>query len=211
MKKIITFLAWASLGAAALVAGACRQEEELPPPPKNMPTQVIANFTLTETEGEHPAWRLTAKRAEIFEDANEAKVYDVKVDFFEEGVYSSTLTSRQGRVDLLRHGMTAQGNVILVSRKDGAVLKTEELKWDPDQNRVYSDAYCTLERGPSIMRGQGFTATPGLESFSTHRLNADVREKELKGLEETREGELSSGSGTAHAPGIPGPALKKKP
>ncbi len=172
-------------GAVLAFAGACRQEEEMPPPPKNLPTQVIANFTLTETAGEHPAWKLTAKKAEIYEDANEARVFDVRTDFYEEGVYSSTLTAREGRVGLLRHDMTARGDVVVVSRKDGAVLKTEELNWNPDQNRIYSDADCTLERGPSIMRGRGFTATPGLESFTTHQLNADIREKELQGLDET--------------------------
>ena len=136
------------LWVAALAAGAlllvpgCRQEEELPAPPaKNMPTQVIDNFTLTETSGEHVSWRLRAKRADIYEDANEARIYDVNVDFYEEGVYSSNLTSREGTVDMLRHNMQARGNVVLVSRKDGAILKTEVLNWDADGSRIYSDEY----------------------------------------------------------------------
>ncbi len=172
---------------AAGLVGACRQEEELAPAPKNMPTQVIDNFTLTETTGENLSWRLKAKRADIYDYAHEARIYDVYVDFYEEGVYSSTLTSREGTVDMLRHNMTAKGNVVLVSRKDGAVLKTEELNWDASSGRIYSDADCTLERGRTVIRGQGFNATPGLESFSTHRLNADIREEEMKGMGTARE------------------------
>jgi len=166
---------------------ACRYgEEELPPPPKNMPTQVIDNFTLTETEAENVAWRLKADRADVYDYANEARVFVVHVDFYEDGVYSSTLTAREGTVDLLRHSMTARGNVVLVSRKDGAVLKTEELSWDADGHRIYSESYCTLERGRSVIRGQGFTATPGLESFTTHELDADILEKEMTGLDDRR-------------------------
>jgi LPS export ABC transporter protein LptC len=184
---ITIFAAWAVNG--------CRSEEELRPPDKNMPTQVIDDFTLTETEGEKVAWRLKAVRADIYDYANEARVFDVQVDFYEDGVYSSTLTSREGTVDMLRHDMQARGNVVLVSRKDGAVLKTEELNWDADAGKIYSDAYCTLERGRSVIRGQGFNATPGLESFSTHRLDADILEKEMSGLDAGRKGEPGTATG----------------
>ena len=122
-------------------------------------------------------------------------MFAVHVDFYEDGVYSSTLTAREGSVDLLRRGMQARGDVVLVSRKDGAVLKTEELNWDADASRIYSDAYCTLERGRSIIRGQGFTATPGLDSFSSHKIEADILEKETKGLEGRREQTPEGGTG----------------
>ncbi|UCH77765.1 MAG: LPS export ABC transporter periplasmic protein LptC [Candidatus Coatesbacteria bacterium] len=189
-----------------VLAAACRDgDEELPPPAKNLPTQVIDDFTLTETDGKDVAWRLKADRADVYDYANEAKVFVVHVDFYEEGEYSSTLTAREGTVDLLHHSMTARGDVVLVSRKDGAVLKTEELSWDADGHRIYSEAYCTLERGKSIIRGQGFTATPGLESFSTHELNADLREKEMEGLERRRPG------GEEEKEGSPPPGGTEKP
>jgi hypothetical protein len=121
------------------------------------------------------------------------------VDFYEDGEYSSTLTAKEGTVDLLRHSMTARGDVVLVSRKDGAVLKTEELSWDADGHRIFSEAYCTLERGHSIIRGQGFTATPGLESFTTHELDADIIPKEMEGLESRRK-ELDDDSDKGEKP-----------
>ena len=182
--------------AAAWATSGCREDEELPPPPKNMPTQVIDDFTLTETDGEHISWRLKADLADIYDYTNEAKVFVVHVDFYEEGEYSSTLTSREGTIDLLRHNMEARGDVVLVSRKDGAVLKTEELNWDSEEGRIYSDAYCTLERGRSVIRGQGFKATPGLESFSTHELDADILDKEMRGLDAGRK----FGAGTGEKP-----------
>jgi LPS export ABC transporter protein LptC len=181
---------------AAWAVWGCRgDEEDLPRAPKNLPTQVIDNFTLTETDGENLSWRLKADRADIYDYAHEAKVFTVHVDFYEDGVYSSTLTAREGSVDLLRRGMQARGNVVLVSRKDGAVLKTEELNWDADASRIYSDAYCTLERGHSIIRGQGFTATPGLDSFSSHEVEADILEKEMEGLEGRRKQAPEGGPG----------------
>lgn len=195
MHREATLMVVGSLIVAAWAAGGCRgNEEELPAPDKNIPTQVIDNFTLTETDAEDMSWRLKADRADIYDYANEAQVFGVNVDFYEDGVYSSTLTSREGTVDLLRHSMQARGNVVLVSRKDGAVLKTEELNWDADAGRIYSDAHCTLERGHSIIRGQGFKATPGLESFSTHRLDADILEKEMSGLDARRREGTAAGT-----------------
>jgi LPS export ABC transporter protein LptC len=194
MRSEGIFIVVVSIMTAWAVAG-CRDGEELQPPAKNLPTQVIDDFTLTETEGENVAWRLKAVRADIYDYANEARVFDVEVDFYEDGVYSSTLTSREGTVDMLRHNMQARRDVVLVSRKDGAVLKTEELNWDADAGRVYSDAYCTLERGHSTIRGQGFNATPGLESFSTHQLDADILEKEMSGLDTGRKEKPGTATG----------------
>lgn len=174
------------LGLIGVINFGCRSEEELPPPPKNLPTQIIDNFTLTETTGEDVTWKLSAKRADIYENANEAVLFDVRVDFYEEGVYTSTLTALEGKVHLGTHEMAARGNVILNSRKDGATLKTETLNWNPAENKIYSDSDCVLERGPSVIRGRGFTATPGLDSFTTHALDADLREKDLRGLEEKK-------------------------
>ena len=158
----------------------CRSDEPMREQPKGLPSQVIDNFTLTETSGENASWRLTATRADIYSDQHEARVFGVRVDFYEDGLYTSTLTSREGTVDTLRHNMVARGNVVLVSKKDGAVLKTEELRWDAEATKVASDTYFTLERGKSIIRGQGFTATPGLESFTTTKFNADIHDKEMK-------------------------------
>lgn len=152
----------------------------LEPPEEDLPDQIIKDFVLIETDGEDVVWKLYADRAEIFESRNEAVIYEVRIDFYEDGEYASTLTSDTGTVDTLRNDMTARGNVVLTSKKENAVLKTEELKWDAQTQLITSDYKATLEKGDTVIIGQGFEASPGLSKFKTKEMVAEIDREELE-------------------------------
>jgi LPS export ABC transporter protein LptC len=164
--------------------GCRRDDASLSPPLENVPDQVIEDFFLIETEGEEVAWKLTAKRAEIYNDENRAEITVVKVDFYEEGEYSSTLTSDTGEIDTITNDMVARGHVVVNSMKEGAVLKTEELMWQSHTGLIVSDYPVTMERGEGIIKGEGFTATPGLSEFKTTNMEAILPEDDLEEMED---------------------------
>ena len=169
--------------------GCRRGETSLSPPLENVPDQVIEDFFLIETEGEEVVWKLTAKRAEIYNDEHKAEITIVKVDFYEEGEYTSTLTSDTGEIDTITNDMVARGHVVVNSMKEGAVLKTEELMWQSHTGLIVSDYPVTLERGDGIIKGQGFTATPGLSEFRTTNMEAVLPEDDLEEVEDIGEDE----------------------
>jgi LPS export ABC transporter protein LptC len=167
--------------------GCERGTGNLEPPDEDLPDQVIQDFVLIETDGEDVVWKLYADKAEIFESRNEAVIYEVRIDFYEEGEYASTLTSDTGVVDTLRNDMTARGHVVLNSKKENAVLRTEELSWNAETQLITSDYEATLEKGDSVIIGQGFEASPGLSRFKTEEMVAEIDRDEL-GREEGETG-----------------------
>jgi LPS export ABC transporter protein LptC len=178
----------AVVGILFALIGCERGTGNLEPPEEDLPDQIIQDFVLIETDGEDIVWKLYADKAEIFESRNEAIIYVVRIDFYEEGEYASTLTSDTGTVDTLRNDMTARGNVVLNSKKENAVLKTEELKWNAQTQLITSDYEATLEKGDSVIIGQGFEASPGLSRFKTKEMVAEIDREELAGREESTAG-----------------------
>jgi LPS export ABC transporter protein LptC len=171
-----------------LTLSGCRREDtSLSPPQGDMPDQIIEDFFLIETDGEEVVWKLTAERAEIYNEQHRADITTVKVDFYEEGEYTSTLTSDTGEIDTITNDMVAKGNVVVNSMKEGAVLKTDELMWQSHTGLIVSEYPVTMERGEGIINGQGFTATPGLSEFKTTDMVAVVPEEDLEEYEETDE------------------------
>jgi LPS export ABC transporter protein LptC len=170
-------------GLVIAFLGCERGSGNLEPPDENLPDQVITDFVLIENDGEDVVWKLYADKAEVYESRNEAVIYEVRIDFYEEGEYASTLTSDTGTVDTLRNNMTARGNVVLNSKKENAVLKTEELSWNAETQLITSDYEATLEKGDSVIVGQGFEASPGLSRFKTDEMVAEIDREELVGRE----------------------------
>lgn len=168
----------------AVLVGCSGREGNIEPSGETLPDQVIQDFVLVETSGEMVTWKLYADRAEIFDAKNEAVIYGVRVDFYEEGEYASTLTSDTGTIDTLRNDMVARGNVVINSKKEGAVLKTEELRWDSKTQLITSDYEATLEKGDTVIIGQGFEASPGLSRFKTKEMVAEIDRGDLPGAGE---------------------------
>jgi LPS export ABC transporter protein LptC len=182
----LSYLIIIGVGVMTLL-GCDRGTGNLEPPDEDLPDQVIQDFVLIETDGEDVVWKLYADKAEIFESRNEAVIYEVRIDFYEEGEYASTLTSDTGVVDTLRNDMTARGHVVLNSKKENAVLRTEELRWDAETQLITSNYEATLEKGDSVIIGQGFEASPGLSRFKTEEMVAEIDRDEL-GREEGETG-----------------------
>ncbi len=80
----------------------------------------------------------------------------VVVDFFDkEGRHTSKITSDSGFVEESGNFMTAKGNVKAVS-DSGIVLLSEELKWDKDSEKIYTDKFVTIYSEGDTINGYGF-------------------------------------------------------
>ena len=91
---------------------------------------------------------------------NSKKIYEldssVVVDFFDkEGRHTSNINSDSGFVEENGNFMTAKGNVKAVS-DSGIVLLSEELKWDKDGEKIYTDKFVTIYSEGDTINGYGF-------------------------------------------------------
>lgn len=87
------------------------------------------------------------------------KTYDVT------GRLSATLTSETGEYSTVGQKMVARGNVVLITT-DGRRIETEELHYDPNTRRIWSDVPTTVYEEGYVMRGTSFTADDGFRNVN---------------------------------------------
>ncbi len=82
---------------------------------------------------------------------------------------SVTSHFRADRVYYFREGNYYQsnGNVILKSVENGDQLNTEELFWEPDKEKFYTDKFVTILSGDEVHKGEGMTSN---QDFSSYRI-----------------------------------------
>ena len=99
-----------------------------------------------------------------FADQEEVELVTVKMKFFRDGEFFSTLTADSGRANLSTKNLFAWGNVDVVTT-DGRRLQTDELHYDDKTELITNDVFCRFTRGEDVMTGVGLEASPDLEYF----------------------------------------------
>jgi LPS export ABC transporter protein LptC len=161
---------WPLLLAAVLLLGGCYQAEEQTSPPtdERLPDQTIENYQLTTSEAGVKRWVLDSDRMEKFEDQEDVELYGVRMRFYRDGVYHSTLTSERGIANLSTRNLFAWGNVVVVTEDDRR-LETEELHYDNVAGRIHNDVFNRYRRGQDWSTGFGLEATPDLDYIEIKR------------------------------------------
>jgi LPS export ABC transporter protein LptC len=103
------------------------------------------------------------------EDSTSAKI--VKVDFFDEnGIYRSTLSSKEGLVRQKRQEFSVWGDVVV--KNDTTSLKTNSLYWDPVVKLIKTDDFVVVAQGADTITGYGMEADSRLDNI---RILKDVQ------------------------------------
>ena len=116
----------------------------------------------------------------VFEDSMKAHVKNVNLTLYDDiGRESAQLTSREGEFSQVSQAMVARGKVVLVTRgADPRTIETEELHYDPNTKRIWSDKPTRMMSRGATVNGSGFTAD---DSFTNVRItNASGRGTGLK-------------------------------
>lgn len=130
----------------------------------DIPDQQFYDYRLIESAGGVKRWVLESERMEKYADQEEVELFDLRMQFFKEGEYFSTLTSQRGRANLTTKNLFTWGTVIVVT-EDGRRLETEELHYDNERGLIHNDVFDRFTRDGDVMTGIGLEATPDLEYF----------------------------------------------
>jgi LPS export ABC transporter protein LptC len=92
------------------------------------------------------------------------------IEFFDEkGKKSSTLTSNRGTYKKDDNLYIVRGNVMIQNLVEKKKLKTEELKWDPEKEKVKTDKFIRIEGPEEILTGTGLDANQDFSSYTIHK------------------------------------------
>ncbi|CAN5328650.1 hypothetical protein BH20GEM2_BH20GEM2_07920 [soil metagenome] len=129
--------------------------------------QIIYGMTHQVTRDGVREATLRADTAFFKESQNRADLVGVNLEFYDvNGQPSGRLTSRTGEYAFRAGSMIARGNVILDVNANGRQrrIETEELHYDLESDRIWSDLPTTSREGSTVYRGTSFESDAKFEN-----------------------------------------------
>jgi len=159
------------LSVALLLAGCKRMET----PTGGDFKDVTASMVMTgmtqymTTEGLRRA-RLQGDTAYVYDDSGKVVVKGVNLDIFNEtGAETAKLTSKTGDFNTSTQAMIARGTVVLVTA-DKRRIETEELFYDPQTHRLWSNVQTVMIENGQRASGDGFTSDDKFQNLQVKNL-----------------------------------------
>lgn len=143
----------------------CEREEEVTPPVEAVPIQQLDTFTTEHKDAGILKWTLIGKSSEF--RANTVTVQSPKVEIYEEGKISITLTSKTGYY--YTKGKDKDNlylNSEVVGVNENGTLYTEKLQWRNKNGTLFSPTEVKIVRGDSTWNGTDMVANPNLETVT---------------------------------------------
>lgn len=108
--------------------------------------QIMEQVEFSATADGIRAAKVVSDTAYIFEDSSSMHLRGVDLEMYDQsGRQTAHLTSLQGVYNQNTQAMTATGSVVLVVLKDGRRIETEELQYDPETHRIWSDVETVMQ------------------------------------------------------------------
>lgn len=128
-------------------------------------TITIRNFTRDSfnTKGVL-VWKIRSEEAFVYLKENKSIFYKLDFDQFEKGKIKSELKSDRGEINHQTKKLTLNGNIHLIT-DDKKHLKTEELNYDLNEEKLNTDKEVLILMKGTTIRGLGLEADKGLNSI----------------------------------------------
>ena len=143
-----------------------------------LPAHESWNSTIFFTDSGQTKAILYAGHLQVFDDSKETLMDGgIKVEFFNaQGIKSSTLTSKRGKVDERTNNLFAIDSVVAIN-DSGVVLRSDEIVWRNKDKKIYSDKFVTIESPDETIQGYGFESDQQLRNYVVYNITYTARTK----------------------------------
>ena len=160
------------LAAASALGSAACKDPSTPPPVEeatfpDSADQVIFGGRTALAEGGLRRGELRFDTAYVYDQGRRFELRGVNATFYEQatGAQQGTLVGREGTYNTGTGIMEARGSVV-VTRADGAVLRTPQLRYSSGPNEITSDSAFTFnEPSRGTVEGVGFVTDPSFNQL----------------------------------------------
>lgn len=180
VTKIKTDVLAVLILAVIFMLQACSSEKLEPPKtdivnPDSIPSQESYGTTVTFSDSGKVKAILIAGTIRVYSKFNYTLVDSgAKVDFYKEGIYSSTLTGRRGKIYDATKDVEVYDSVKLVSQ-NGSVLTTNKLLWVNKTQRIKSDEFVHIKTPNEDIQGYGFEADQNLKNYVIYKVSGEMQ------------------------------------
>lgn len=92
------------------------------------------------------------------------------VEFYENEKISSTLKANYGELRRRDNLYVARGNVVMKNVEKKESMETEELFWNQNKDRVYTDKFVKITTPERVIMGQGLETNQKFFPYSFHKV-----------------------------------------
>ncbi len=180
MRNRSRSIALAGAGLLGAILAACGNAGTEPRGTQNYPQlpadYVVAGVTHYLTEDGIRRGVLNSDTAYFYADSAKANLVKVHLVLYNAtGQQAADLTSKTGQLDQRSNAMIARGNVVLVATGGGAQrVETQELHYDPNAHRIWSDVSSVITQAGSRVKTQGFTSDDQLQNIQMKAIQGKV-------------------------------------
>ena len=137
---------------------------------EELPSQESWNSVITFTDSGKTKAILWAGHLRKYDEKRETFMdNNIRVDFFDQyEKHSSTLTSRNGRVDEKTNNLYAIDSVVVFS--DSVIINTEEMMWRNKDRKIVSDKFVTVISPNEKIQGYGFESDQSLKNYVIYNI-----------------------------------------
>jgi len=142
----------------------------------NYPIQTARNIELIYSDSAIVKARLNAPVSEEYESEDPYIVFPkgIKAIFFKEDLTAkTTLTANYAINKKRKRIMEARGNVVVVNEK-GEKLNTEQLIWDENTQKVYTNEFVKITTADKVIFGQGMEADQNFTKYKIFKIKGTV-------------------------------------
>ncbi len=142
---------------------------------QELPSQESWNSVVTFSDSGKTKAILWAGHLRKYDDKRETYLdQNIKVDFFnDDEIKTSTLTSKNGRVDETTNNLFAIDSVVVYS--DSVTIHTEEMMWRNKDRKIVSDKFVTVISPQEKIEGYGFESDQNLKNYVIYNVTYVTR------------------------------------
>ncbi len=125
------------------------------------------NVKIIMTEGSIRKLEIGGNKQLTFSNGDLEFPETIRIDFFDSmGDTTSVLTAMEGFYDAKTKLYRANGDVVVRNLKENQTLKTEELFWNPNTERIYTDKFFIVTTETDLIQGTGLEAPQDFSEFT---------------------------------------------
>jgi LPS export ABC transporter protein LptC len=142
---------------------------------EELPSQESWNSVITFTDSGKTKAILWAGHLRKYNEKRETLLdQNIKVDFYDQNeIHTTTLTSKNGRVDESTNNLFAKDSVVVKS--DSVTIKTEEMMWRNRDRKIVSDKYVKVISPNETIEGYGFESDQNLKNYIIYNITYVTR------------------------------------
>ena len=140
---------------------------------ENLPIEKIEGSEILHTENGTLKVKIIATTIKRFKDIQPQLLFSngFKVIFYNDsGSVQSVLKATNAEVDEINNIMIASGSVVLTS-SEGKKMETEELIWNENKNKIYTDRKVVITTGKEVIEGEGFESNPDFSQYLISKIH----------------------------------------